>query len=104
VFARQTLGDEVQIELWYLAEHLLLAWHDWHGLSERFPRYFGEPTQPFPAVWRRLDADCTVLADQLLITTFVVTRSRSSAGFFLPIAGTQAMPSSSAKRSCRSAG
>src|SRR5271166_5709435 len=66
VFARQTLGEEIEIELWYLAEHFLLAWHDWHGLSERFPRYFGEPEQPFPATWRRLDADCIVLADQLL--------------------------------------
>jgi hypothetical protein len=66
VFARQTLGDEAEIELWYLAEHFLLAWHDWHGLIERFPRYFGEPEQPFSETWRRVDADCTVLADQLL--------------------------------------
>jgi hypothetical protein len=66
VFAPQTLGDDVEIELWYLAEHFLLAWHDWHGLCERFPRYFGEPERSLPTTWRQFDADCAVLADQLL--------------------------------------
>jgi hypothetical protein len=66
VFARQTLGGEVEIELWYLAEHFLLTWHDWHGLSERFPRYFGQPEKPFPASWVRLDTHCADLAERLL--------------------------------------
>jgi hypothetical protein len=66
VFARQTLGDNTEVELWYLAQHFLLAWHDWHALRERFPRYFGEAEQAFPAAWRRLDADCGALANHLL--------------------------------------
>jgi hypothetical protein len=66
VFARQTLGDDVEVELWYLAEHFVLSWHDWHGLRERFPRYFGESEEPLPATWGRLDANCAVLADRLL--------------------------------------
>jgi hypothetical protein len=66
VFARQTLGDDVEVELWYLAEHFVLSWHDWHGLGERFPRYFGESEEPLPATWGRIDANCAVLADRLL--------------------------------------
>src|SRR5262245_16735039 len=66
VYARQSLGDGHEVELWFLAEHFLLAWQDWHGLFFRFPRYFGEPEKPFPASWQRLQSDCSMLADQLL--------------------------------------
>ena len=66
MFARQSLGNDIQVELWYLAEHFLLEWHDWHMLKDRFPRYFGEPEKPFPLSWQRLDGACAVLANQLL--------------------------------------
>lgn len=66
VFARHTLGDNIEVELWYLAENFLLAWHDWHTLAQRFPRYFGEPEKPLPKTWHRLDTDCSVLASRLL--------------------------------------
>jgi hypothetical protein len=67
VFAHQTLGNDAEVELWYLAEHFLLAWHDWHTLQDRFLRYFGEPDeQLFPAAWQRLDVESSALADRLL--------------------------------------
>lgn len=69
VFARHSLGDDVEVELWYLAEHFLLAWHDWHTLQGRFIQYFGEPEQPLPTSWRRLDGECKVLANRLLRDT-----------------------------------
>jgi hypothetical protein len=66
VLARQSLGADVEVELWYLAQHFLLAWYDWRTLQQRFLKYFGEPERPFPAAWRRLDKDCSVLASRLL--------------------------------------
>jgi hypothetical protein len=66
VFARASLRDSAGVEMWYLAEHFLLAWHDWHTLQERFRGYFGESEKPFPTAWRRLDANCSALAGRLL--------------------------------------
>jgi hypothetical protein len=66
VFARQTLGDDSKVELWYLAEHFLLSWNDWHGLANRYVRYFGESEQPFPTSWHRLQGKCLGLVSQLL--------------------------------------
>ncbi len=76
VFARESLGDGVEVELWYLAEHFLLAWRDWHSLCERFPKYFGESADQFPETWSRMDSQCSVLAKDLL-------RNGSLEGFVL---------------------
>lgn len=67
VFARRSLGNDAEVELWYLAQHFLLAWHDWHGLWERHSRCFGESENSvLPEKWRRFDADCSILAQRLL--------------------------------------
>jgi hypothetical protein len=65
-FARRSLGDSVPVEVWYLAEHFLLAWHDWHGLRERCLSYFGQPADRFPRSWSTLDTRCRGLADRLM--------------------------------------
>jgi hypothetical protein len=65
-FARRSLGDGVAVEVWYLAEHFLLAWNDWHGLRDRCLGYFGQPVDRFPRSWESLDKRCRVLADRLL--------------------------------------
>lgn len=65
-YARKTLSDEVQVEVWYLAEHFLLCWNDWAGLCNRYLRYFGQPDEKVPGTWRRLANHCRSLAYQLL--------------------------------------
>jgi hypothetical protein len=65
-FARRSLGDGVPVEVWYLAEHFLLAWHDWHGLRDRCLSYFGQPADRFPRSWSTLDTRCRGLADRLM--------------------------------------
>lgn len=66
VYARRSLGNEVQVEVWYLAEHFLLAWNDWWGLCERYLRYFGQPDEKLPRRWRTLEARCRSLADRIV--------------------------------------
>jgi len=66
VFARRSLGDNVPVELWYLAEHFLLAWSDWRGLFHRYLRYFGQPESRIPPSWFSLDRACADLASRLL--------------------------------------
>jgi hypothetical protein len=56
----------VPVEVWYLVEHFLLAWHDWHGLLERCLSYFGQPAERFPRSWGALDTRCRGLADRLM--------------------------------------
>lgn len=65
VYARKSLGDDVQVEIAYLAEHFLLAWNDWWGLRERYLRYFGQPADILPQTWRTLGARCQTLAYQI---------------------------------------
>jgi hypothetical protein len=65
-FAPRTLGEGIPVELWYLAEHFLLAWNDWHGLRDRYLSYFGQPAERFQNSWNNLDTRCRGLADQLL--------------------------------------
>jgi hypothetical protein len=66
VFARRSLGDGVPVELWYLAEHFLLAWNDWRGLRGRYLACFGQPVNRFPANWDALDKRCKGLAERIL--------------------------------------
>jgi hypothetical protein len=66
VYARRSLGDDVRVEVWYLAEHFLLAWNDWWGLSERYLRYFGQPDEKLPRTWRKLASKCRSLADRIV--------------------------------------
>lgn len=69
VYAPRSLGDnDTKVELWYLAGHFLLAWHDWHTLRSRYCSYFGiqEHETPFPSTWKRLDEQCFDLALNLL--------------------------------------
>lgn len=66
VYARRSLGDDVQVEVWYLAEHFLLAWNDWWGLCERYLRYFGQPDEKLPRTWRALGSRCRSLADRIV--------------------------------------
>src|SRR5262249_48871326 len=66
VFARRSLEDGVQVELWYLAEHFLLAWNDWHGMRGRYLAYFGQPADRFPRSWETLHARSKGLAEQIL--------------------------------------
>jgi hypothetical protein len=68
VFAPESLGDDTQVELWYLADYFLLAWHDWHTMRRRYRGYFGvdENTEPFPETWNRLDERCLDLANRLI--------------------------------------
>lgn len=54
VFARRTLGDGIEVELSYLAEHFLLAWHDWWSMCQRYLRYFGQSEDRLPATWWKL--------------------------------------------------
>ena len=55
----------MQVEVWYLAEHFLLAWNDWWGLCKRYLRYFGQPEDKLPGTWRKLAAKCHVLAHRI---------------------------------------
>src|SRR5262249_11483555 len=64
--AARTLGEGVPVEAWYLAEHFLLAWHDWNGLRERALRYFGQTAGWFPAEWSGLEGRGRGLAARLL--------------------------------------
>ena len=64
--ARETLGNDAEIELWYLAEHFLLAWSDWTGLKTRYARYYGQPETELKKTWNQLDAKCRGLASLLL--------------------------------------
>jgi hypothetical protein len=66
VFARRSLGDGVQVELWYLAEHFLLAWNDWYGTRVRYLRYFGQPAERVPKAWEKFHTRCKGLAEQML--------------------------------------
>jgi hypothetical protein len=66
VFARRSLGDEVPVEAWSLAEHFLLSWNHWHGLSQRFTRYFGQSEDRFPKSWQRRAREGAELARRLL--------------------------------------
>lgn len=66
VFARRSLGSDVQVELWYLAEHFLLAWNDLRGLCERYLRYFGQQDAKLPKTWRDLGKRCRKLADRIV--------------------------------------
>jgi hypothetical protein len=69
VYAPRSLGDnDTKVELWYLAGHFLLAWHDWHRLRSRYRGYFGieDHETPFPSTWKRLDERCIDLALELL--------------------------------------
>jgi hypothetical protein len=71
VYAPRSLGDhDTKVELWYLAGHFLLAWHDWHTLRGRYRGYFGteDHETPFPKTWKRLDEQCFDLAQELLHT------------------------------------
>jgi hypothetical protein len=65
VHARRSLGENVQVEAWYLAEHFLLAWSDWTGLTGRYTRYFGQAENALPQSWNRTDAKCRGLAIRL---------------------------------------
>jgi hypothetical protein len=65
-FARRTLAEGVPIEVWFLAEHFLQTWHDWHGLWDRCLRYFGQPSERFPRKWSDMDTRCLDLAKRLL--------------------------------------
>jgi hypothetical protein len=66
VYARRSLGNHVQVEISYLAEHFLLAWNDWWGLCERYLRYFGQPDEKLPRTWRTLESRCRSLADSIV--------------------------------------
>lgn len=65
VYARNSLGDDVQVEVAYLAEHFLLAWNDWRGLKDRYLRYFGQPEEKLPKAWQKFGARCQTLAYQI---------------------------------------
>jgi hypothetical protein len=65
-FTRRSLGDGLPVEVWYLAEHFLLAWHDWRALRESYIRYFGQPPSRFPRSWDALNRRCLDLANRLL--------------------------------------
>src|SRR6185312_13725860 len=54
VYARRSLGNEVQVEVWYLAEYFLLAWHDWREMCERYLQYFGQSEEKLPRTWNNL--------------------------------------------------
>jgi hypothetical protein len=65
VFAHRTLGDKSPVEVWYLAEHFLLAWSDWWGLCDRYLSYFGQPENKLPRTWWKLKTRCRSLIDQI---------------------------------------
>lgn len=66
VSARESLGSNVQVEASYLAEHFLLAWNDWWGLCQRYLRFFGQPEEKLPRMWRTLGARCQALVDRIV--------------------------------------
>ena len=67
VFARRSLGDDVQVTAWQLAEYFLLSWTDWEGLLGRYLRYFGQTWSDVPASWRQLKDQCKALCSQLAV-------------------------------------
>lgn len=89
VFARRSLGDGVQVELWYLAEHFLLAWNDWYGTRVRYLRYFGQPSERFPRVWERFHSKCKGLAEQMLQDDALDELIRQSWVMDSPVSGAQ---------------
>jgi hypothetical protein len=66
VHARKTLGNDLAVTAWTLAEHFLLGWADWAGLWRRFLAYFGYGNQSFPRAWHTLEHRCHSLAESLL--------------------------------------
>jgi hypothetical protein len=67
VFARRSLGNDVQVTAWQLAEYFLLSWTDWEGLLGRYLRYFGQTWSDVPASWRQLKDQCRALSSQVAV-------------------------------------
>jgi hypothetical protein len=66
VLAPRALGEGVPVEAWYLAEHFLLTWHDWHVLRERVRLQTTGQHPGQPAKWNDLDSRSQQLASRLL--------------------------------------
>lgn len=56
--ATRLLGQGIPVEAWYLADHFLTTWADWHGLRARYSRYFGITDDFSPRWWQELDGRC----------------------------------------------
>jgi hypothetical protein len=66
VYARKTLGRDVSVTAWTLAEHFLLGWADWTGFRQRFLAYFGHHDEVLSGAWLTLEHRCRLLAGWLL--------------------------------------
>lgn len=62
VIARKSLGDNIPVEMFYLAEHFLLAWNDWQGMCRRYLSYFGQTDAIFPLNWKKYSLEFKALA------------------------------------------
>lgn len=62
VIARKSLDDNIQVEMFYLAEHFLLAWNDWQGMCTRYLSYFGQTDAIFPLNWKKSGLEFKTLA------------------------------------------
>lgn len=61
----QLLGEGIPVEAWYLADHFLVTWADWHVVRWRYDRYFGTGGELSPRWWSELDHRCQQLAAAL---------------------------------------
>ena len=62
VIARKSLNDNIPVEMFYLAEHFLLAWNDWQGMCRRYLSYFGQTDAIFPLYWKKSGLEFKTLA------------------------------------------
>ncbi len=60
------VGLGIPVERSFLADYFLTTWAEWRGLFERYPRYFGLPSEELPHQWHQTDHLCRRLADTLL--------------------------------------
>ncbi len=63
--AVRTLGTDLPVEKWYLAEQFLNAWNEWHTVLTRYLRFLGQPAERIPGAWRKLKLECVGVAKQL---------------------------------------
>lgn len=59
------LGARAPVDAWYLAEHFLRTWSNWHGLRARYGRYFATDTIASSPSWESDDRRYTELAQRL---------------------------------------
>ena len=61
----KTLGENVPVARWTLAEHFLTEWKSWSALLGRYLSYFGQPWEKIPESWKKLKSKCVALEQRL---------------------------------------